>query len=135
MTLAVGTVRKEQMGNATGLFNLARNVGGSIGISAVTTFLVRNAQGNQVHLVSHLTPYDPVYRQYLRGFQAALTPLNGAPQASRQAYGLMYGMLLQQSTLLGFVNTYRWMAVTVLFCIPAVLLMKKVIARGGPRAH
>ncbi len=135
MTLAVGTVRKEQMGNASGLFNLARNVGGSIGISAVTTYLVRNAQGNQVHMVSHLTPYDPAYRRYLDGFRAALTPRNGAPQASRQAYGLMYGMLRQQSTLLAFVNTYRWMAVAVLFCIPAVLLMKKVIARGGMRAH
>jgi DHA2 family multidrug resistance protein len=135
MTLAVGTLRKEQMGNASGLFNLARNVGGSIGISAVTTYLVRGAQRNQMNLVSHLTPYSPAYRQYMSGFQSALTPLNGASQASRQAYGLMYGILLQQSTLLAFANTYRWMAVAVVFCIPAALLMKKVIARGGVRAH
>jgi DHA2 family multidrug resistance protein len=135
MTLAVGTLHKEQMGNATGLFNLARNVGGSIGISAVTTYLVRNAQYNQMHLVGHLTPYNPVYRQYLEGIQSALAPYTGAPQASRQAYGLIYGILLQQSTLLAFVNTYRWMAVAMVCCIPAVLLMKKVVSRGDIRAH
>jgi DHA2 family multidrug resistance protein len=135
MTLAVATLRNEQMGNATGLFNLARNVGGSIGISAVTTYLVRSAQRNQMLLVSHLTPYDAAYRQFLTGSQAALTPLSGAPQARRQAYGIVYGILLQQSTLLAFANTYRWMAVAVVFCIPAVLLMKKAIARGGMTVH
>ncbi len=135
MTLAVGTLRKEQMGNATGLFNLARNVGGSIGISAVTTYLVRSAQSNQMLLVGNLTPYHPAYRQYLAGIQSALTPLSGAPQARRQAYGIIYGILLQQATLVAFANTYRWMAVAIVFCIPAALLMKKVVARGGMRAH
>jgi DHA2 family multidrug resistance protein len=123
------------MGNASGLFNLARNVGGSIGISAVTTYMVRDAQRNQMLLASHLTPYDPAYREYMAGFKAALTPLNGAPQARQQSYGVIYRILLQQSTLLAFVNTYRWMAIAIIFCIPAILLMRKVIARGGARAH
>jgi MFS transporter, DHA2 family, multidrug resistance protein len=131
----VGTLRNQQIGNATGLFNLARNVGGSIGISAVITYLVRSAQRHQVLLVSHLTPYDTAYRQYLGGIQKALTPLGGVVQANRQAYGVMYGILLQQSTLLAFVDTYRWMAVAVVLCIPVVLLMKKVVARGRPAAH
>jgi DHA2 family multidrug resistance protein len=135
MTLAVGTLRKEQMGNAAGLFNLARNVGGSIGISAVTTYVVRNAQRNQMLLVGHLTPYDPAYREYMSGFNAALAPMSGAPQARQQSYGVIYRILLQQSTLLAFVNTYRWMAIAMIFCIPAILLMKKVIARGEARAH
>jgi DHA2 family multidrug resistance protein len=135
MTMTVGTLRKEQIGNATGLFNLARNVGGSIGISAVITYLVRSAQRHQVLLVSHLTPYDTAYRQHLDGIQKALTPLGGAAQSNRNAYGVIYGILLQQSTLLAFVDTYRWMAVAVVLCIPVVLLMKKVIARGSVSAH
>jgi len=135
MTLAVGTLRQEQIGNATGLFNLARNVGGSIGISAVTTYLVRDAQRNQMQLVSHLTPYDQAYKQYMAGIKSALARSNGAPQAGKQAYGVIYRILLQQSTLLAFINTYRWMAVAIVLCIPAVLLMKKVIPRRGMGAH
>ncbi len=135
MTLAVGTLRNEQMGNASGLFNLVRNVGGSIGISSVTTYLVRSAQRNQNLLVTHLTPYDPMYRRYLAGVWAALAPLSGPHQAQKQAYGVIYGLLLQQATLLAFVNVFRWMAVAMVFCIPAVLLMKKVVARGAIGAH
>jgi DHA2 family multidrug resistance protein len=135
MTLAVGTLRNEQMGNATGIFNLVRNIGGSIGISATTTYLVRSAQRHQTLLVAHLTLYDPAYQQHLAGLRTALSPLVGAPQAQPLAHGVIYGILLQQSTLLAFVDTYRWMALAVLLCIPGALLMKKVIARGGVAIH
>lgn len=135
MTLAVGTLSNEQMGNATGLFNLVRNVGGSIGISVAVTHLVRSAQAHQNLLVGHLTPYDPAYQQHLAGLQAALTPFGGAPQAQQMAHGAIYGMLLQQSNVLAFVDTYRWMAVAVVLCVPGALLMRKVIARGGMAIH
>jgi len=135
MTLAVGTLRNEQMGNATGLFNLVRNVGGSIGISVAVTHLVRSAQRNQNLLVAHLTPYDPAYQQQLAGLQAAFTPISGAPQAHQMAHGAIYGILLQQSNLLAFVDTYRWMAVAVVLCVPGALLMRKVIARKGLAMH
>jgi DHA2 family multidrug resistance protein len=135
VTLAVGTLRNEQMGNATGLFNLVRNIGGSIGISAATTYLVRDAQRHQNLLVAHLTPYDAAYQQHLAGLQAAFAPISGAPQAQQMAHGAIYGILLQQSTLLAFVDTYRWMAVAVVLCVPGVLLMRKVIARKGPAVH
>jgi DHA2 family multidrug resistance protein len=135
MTLAVGTLRNEQMGNATGLFNLVRNIGGSIGISVSTTYLIRSAQRHQNLLVAHLTPYDPVYQQRLVGLQAAFTPISGAPQAHQMAHGAIYGILLQQSNVLAFVDTYRWLAVAVVLCVPGALLMKKVIARKGLALH
>jgi DHA2 family multidrug resistance protein len=135
MTLAVGTLRNEQMGNATGLFNLMRNIGGSIGISATMTYLVRSAQRHQALLTAHLTPYDPVYRQHLAGIGATLGSIAGAPQAKQMAHGAIYGILLQQSTLMAFVDTYRWMAVAVLFCIPGAILMRKVIPRGTSVMH
>jgi DHA2 family multidrug resistance protein len=135
MTLAVGTLRNEQMGNATGLFNLVRNIGGSIGISATTTYLVRSAQRHQTLLAAHLTPYDPAYQQRLAGLQAAFTPLSGAPQAHQMAHGAIYGILLQQSNVLAFVDTYRWMAVAVVLCIPGALFMRRVVGRGGMAMH
>ena len=135
MTLAVSTLKPEQMGNATGLFNLVRNVGGSIGISVAVTHLVRSAQAHQNILVGHLTPYDPAYQGVMAKLQAAFAQIAGGPQAQPMAHGAIYGILLQQANLLAFVDTYRWMALAALLCVPGVLLMKKAIAHGGPVLH
>jgi DHA2 family multidrug resistance protein len=56
----------EQIGNATGIFSLMRNLGGSFGIAGVTTMLARGAQVHQAAMVSHLTPYDPAFQQRFR---------------------------------------------------------------------
>lgn len=133
--LAVARLRNEQMGNATSIFNLMRNVGGSIGISAWTAYLVRSAQRNQAMLVARLTPYDPAYQGYTAGLQAMLGRLAGAPQAWRAAQSALYGILLQQSTLLAFVQTHRWVAVMILACLPGPFLMRKALARREPALH
>jgi len=134
-TLAVGRLRNEQMGNATAIFNLVRNVGGSIGISAWTTYLVRSAQRNQAVMVAHLTPYDPAYQYYVASLRAGLSLLTGAVRAQQQAQAAIYGILLQQSALLAFVHTYRWLVIAVLACVPAALLLKKVAGRGAAAMH
>ena len=58
-------IPRERTNYATGLFNLARNIGGSSGIATTTTLLARRAQFHQSVLVAHLTPYDPAYRESL----------------------------------------------------------------------
>src|SRR6266404_5649108 len=63
--MATGTLTAEQIGNATGIFNLMRNIGGSFGIATVTTMLARGAQLHQAAMVSHLTPYDAAFQQRL----------------------------------------------------------------------
>ncbi len=70
-TMAFATVPREKMGGATGLINLARNIGGSSGIAIVTTILARRTQFHQARLVSHMTPYDPAYTQALAGMTHA----------------------------------------------------------------
>lgn len=94
-TLAMATLRNEQMGNASGLFNLVRNVVGGIGISATTSFIVRSPQRHQVFLVARLTPRDAAYQQRMARMKAALSPVTGAPQADSLAYAAVYGLLLQ----------------------------------------
>jgi DHA2 family multidrug resistance protein len=58
-TLAVGTLRNEEIGNATGIQNLLRNIGGSIGLSFVATKLVRSAQEHQAMMVGQFSPLNP----------------------------------------------------------------------------
>ena len=68
-TLAIGTLRNEQIGNATGLQNLVRNIGGSVGLSYVSTMLQRYSQAHQAMMVGQLSPLNPQYQQHL-GFAA-----------------------------------------------------------------
>jgi DHA2 family multidrug resistance protein len=129
MAITVGTLPKEKMGNATSIFNLTRNLAGSIGISISTTYLARLAQVHQANMVGHMSPYDPVFRERLSAFQGALSSSAGAPQAQVQAYVVMSRILLQQSTLKAFVDIFAWTALFTVICIPGAFLLKKVIAK------
>lgn len=124
-TLAVATLPQREMGNATGIYNLMRNLGGSIGIAVVTTMLSRNAQTHQVAIVAHLTPYDPAYQERLASTAQAMAPMLGTPAATDAAQASLYATTLQQASLMAFVDDFRLMAVMCFICIPAILLFKK----------
>ena len=125
-TSAMGHLRQEQMGNATGIYNLMRNIGGSFGIAGVTTIVARRAQVHQSLMVGHMTPFDPAFTQGLAAAQHALTAGSGSWLAHERALGLMYHSLLQQSNLWAFVENFRLFGVLCLVCVPLVLLFKHV---------
>jgi DHA2 family multidrug resistance protein len=132
-TMAFATIDKQKMGSATGLINLARNIGGSSGIAIVTTILARRTQFHQSRLVSHLTPFDPAYAQALAGTAHTLVTHGvGAAQAAAQAQGMLYGMLLRDSTMLAFVDSFWLLGVIFLAVIPLMFFIKKVEPHKGP---
>src|SRR5690242_11004788 len=88
---------------ASGLINLARNVGGSVGISFVTTMLARREQFHRAQLSAHLNPANPRVQQMLQGASGALRSASGS-EATRQAYGLLQRMLERQSTMLSYIE-------------------------------
>ncbi len=130
-TAALGHLRQEQVGNATGIYNLMRNLGGSVGIALVSTLILRRAQVHQALMVGHLTPYDPVYMERLAAATQALTPQSGPVLAQMQAQGLIYGTLQGQASLWAFVENFRLFGILCLCCLPLVLLFKRV-KRGTP---
>ena len=130
-TLSISTLPNEQIGNATGVYNLMRNLGGSIGIALVTTFLARGAQMHQAIMVAHLTPYDPIYQERLRQMTNALAAHGNPATAPQQAYGAIYGTLLKQASLMSYIDNFRFLAFLCLLCIPAALLFKRTRARRG----
>ncbi|HZL43311.1 MAG TPA: DHA2 family efflux MFS transporter permease subunit [Verrucomicrobiae bacterium] len=135
-TATMGHLRQDQMGNAAGIFNLMRNLGGSFGISMVTTLLARRAQVHQAYMVAHMTPYDPAYTERLMAAQNAFAAHAGPVQAHQQALGLLYNSLVQQSTLWAFVENFRLFGVLCLVCLPLVLLFKRVRQGGSkPAVH
>jgi DHA2 family multidrug resistance protein len=131
-TTAFANIAKERTNYAAGLFNLARNIGGSSGIAAVTTLLARRSQFHQHVLVSHLTPYDFPYREALGRTSAMLQARGGsAPDAARQAHGLLYGTMLRESSMLAFSDAFWLMAVLFLAIVPLMFLMKRQrVSRG-----
>jgi MFS transporter, DHA2 family, multidrug resistance protein len=120
-TMAMGTLSNEQISNASGMYNLMRNTGGSIGIAAMTTFLARGAQTHQAALAPNLSPYNPAFQEMVQRIQ---TSLGGA--SVEQAYGVIYGMLVKQAAVLSYIDNFRLLAFLCLICAPAAFLFKKV---------
>jgi DHA2 family multidrug resistance protein len=131
-TLALGSFKAEQIGNASGIFNLMRNVGGSVGISLVTTLVARSAQTQQVVLAARLTPYDATVRSSLASATAAAAASSTPHQT---ALGLMYRDLLGQANLLAYLENFRWFALLCVFCVAVSLLLKKSQLRGPVAGH
>jgi len=128
-------IPKEKMNNATGIINLARNIGGSVGIANVTTMLARRAQVHQSTLVSHLTPLDPAYTASVSGASRFLMSQGSNPvQALNQAHGLVYGNLIRQASMLAYIDSFWLLGLTFLAMIPFMFLMKKIKLHGAPAA-
>jgi DHA2 family multidrug resistance protein len=134
MTVALATIRNEQMGNATGLFALARNLAGSIGIAVAIAMVSRGALRHQAYLTAHLTPFDLPYQNAVQMGQAALTPAMGA-QAAPGTLGVIYKSVLLQSNMQGFVDEFRWLALVCFLSVPLVLLLKQAQGKKAVMMH
>jgi MFS transporter, DHA2 family, multidrug resistance protein len=131
-TLAMGTLKNEQMGNATGIFNLMRNLGGSIGIAMVTTLLARGAQTHQAAMNAHFSATDPVFVERQAQLAGALAPALGHAAAPQAASGVLYSSLLQQSALGAYIDNFRFLAILCFCCLPFLFLFKKTAAKKPP---
>jgi DHA2 family multidrug resistance protein len=129
-TSAYYYIAKTETDYASGLINLARNLGGSAGISFVTTMLARRAQFHQNILVSHVTETNPIYQRMLEGATSMLVHQGAnAVEAAAKAKALIYGLVRQQASMLAFIDNFWVLAVIFLGMIPLVFLMKKTIPR------
>jgi MFS transporter, DHA2 family, multidrug resistance protein len=133
--VAMGMLPSEQMGNASGIFNLMRNLGGSAGISAVTTILERRAQVHQSDMISHLAPGDPAFQIHAHGLRQAFGQYFPPAEALRKADGTIYNELIRQSTLLAFMDNFRLLAFLSMLCVVAVMLLKRVKPKGTVSVH
>jgi DHA2 family multidrug resistance protein len=129
-TITNGPIPKHEMGNATSLFNLMRNIGASIGIASVTTLVSRNMQKHSNDLSSRVTAYDPAARAMFESIRNGLIA-KGADftTATKQAYAALFGMVQQQAAMLSYIDAFFLLAVMFVAVMPLVLIMKK--PKGG----
>jgi DHA2 family multidrug resistance protein len=124
--LTLSTVRKEDMGNATAIFNLLRNLGGSFGVAFLTTILARRAQFHQSRLVEHLTPFDMPYRMLLEKGRALFGSRGyGEMLADKFTLGVMYKNLIREATMLAFNDTFFLLSVMMVCLLPLVFILKR----------
>ena len=128
-------ISKEKTNNATGIINLARNIGGSVGISIVATMLARGAQVHQAYLTGRVNPLNPTYRKMMHGLTGAFIGGGSGPAAAAaQAHGMIYGLVARQASMLAFVDNFRLLGAGMLVIIPLLFLMKKTKPHKGPMA-
>jgi len=134
-TTTMAFLRNEEIGNASGLYNLLRNIGGSIGISLVNTIVARHEQLHRNELSASLTPGRPAVTRALSGMREYLQAQGASSTtAVQRAYGLISATLNAQSRLWSYVDDFRYMALVCFLCIPLVFLLKKSVGRARPGA-
>ena len=116
----------EKNNQVSGLSNFVRNLGGSVGISMLTTFLARQSQMHQTHLVAHATAANPQFQKMVEGSAANMAHAGSGPAlALQQGYAQVMGMIQQQAALLSYVNAFWIVAVIVACLIPLPFFLKK----------
>jgi len=135
-TAAYAFLPRDKNNAASGLMNLARNIGGSVGISLATTMLDRRTQVHLNDLSLNLSASNPAFQSMLQGAtQAMRAHGSSASFATQQAYALIEGTVQRQATMLAYLDDFRLIGIAILAMVPLVFLMKKGRPGGGIAVH
>ena len=131
-TITVDPIPAEQMGYATAIIALMRNIGGGLGISAVTTLLARREQFHQDRLATHITNFNPLTAQMLREVHQRMAQFGvNFTGAGRHAMQLLYDLLLRQAVVLSYLDAFRVLTILFVVVSPLVWLMRKPVHQSG----
>ena len=124
-TMMMATITNKNMGAATGLGNMLRNIGGSVGIAMATTAVIRRADLHQTELGANLPQSSAVLQQRSALIAQYLGHHVGPANARPGSFGLIYGLMEQQAAMLAYIDVFRWTAVLAVICACATWLFKK----------
>lgn len=134
-TITNGGIPREEMGNATSLFNLMRNMGASIGIAGVTTTVARHSQTHINVLSEHVTPSNPAAASLINSLKNGMMAQGmDAVTAAHQAYAALFGMVERQAAMLSYVDAFRFLSAMFVIVLPLIFIMKKPKGPGGPES-
>jgi DHA2 family multidrug resistance protein len=132
-TLTLATVRRDKLINATAVYGMMRNIGGSVGIAVATTLLAQRSQLHQSTLMSHITVFDPEtsarLARWARHFAA-----QGSDSftAERQAVAMLYREVVAQAQLLAYADDF-WLLAMIFMVVPVLLpLMRRIRLERSP---
>ncbi len=123
--VALGTLAKSEVGNASGIFNFLRNIGGSIGISCVNTIAQRHLQTHRNDLVHSFTAGNPLLQGQLRILGQEMSRHVGPRLAQLRAIAITDRGLNAQAQIFAYVDDFRYLALLAFFCVPIAFLLKR----------
>jgi len=135
-TAAYAFLPREKNNAASGLMNLARNIGGSVGISVVTTMLDRRSQVHLTNLAGNLSASNPALQERIKGLALMWQAHGGGPPGSSPGpYAMLQGALQRQAVMLSYIDCFWFLGVAILCMVPAAFLIKKSKPGGGMAVH
>ena len=119
-------VPQEKNNEVSGLTALARNIGGSLGISFISTMLVRRAQVHQKYLAAHVYPGSPITaRSIADSSRSVANPGLFSSRSREPCHGPHLQMMVQQANILAYIDTIHSLVILTVCLIPIGYLMKK----------
>ena len=135
-TAAYAFLPREKNNAASGLMNLARNIGGSVGISVVTTMLDRRSQIHLTDLSRNLSSSNPTLQARIKALGTLMQLHGGGPPGSSPVpYAMIQGTLARQATMLSYIDCFWFLGVAIMAMVPMVFLIKKSKPGGGMAVH
>jgi MFS transporter, DHA2 family, multidrug resistance protein len=129
---AFAYVPREQTNMGTGIINLARNIGASVGIATVTTLLERRTQFHMAQLGEHVNVFSNAYRNTVQALTASFTASGTSPvHAAERAQGLVYLTIQRQAAMLSFLDDFKLLGIVFVCIIPLFFLLKRPKMGGG----
>src|SRR5579859_6784414 len=123
---AFAYVPREKTNMGTGIINLARNIGASVGIATVTTQLERRTQAHTARLMEHVNPFSLAYRKMEAGLVATMMAGGSTlADATSKATSRIYGVVQRQAAMLAFLDDYKFLGVVFLMVLPVLMLLKR----------
>ncbi len=129
-SVSLGTISKAEVGNASGIFNFVRNIGGSVGISAANTIAQRHLQTHRNESSHWLSGASWILQREVHSLTMRMQMHAGPKRATLRAFALLQDALNSQSQLWAYVDDFRYLALLCAICIPMALFLKRTTGGG-----
>jgi DHA2 family multidrug resistance protein len=134
-TAALATIPRPDMTAASGLYNVTRQIFGSVGIAVVATMLTSQTARYHDHIASRLTAFDPATRHWMQVVTAGMQARGcDACTAGQRALALLDGVVTRQAAVLAYNHIFQLSTVVFLVGLPLALLLRGGAPQEAPPA-
>jgi MFS transporter, DHA2 family, multidrug resistance protein len=133
--VTLGSLPKSDVASGSGFFSLTRQLGGSIGIAAITTLVAKLQFVHRAQLIYHVSELNPAYPERLAANNAYFSTMSGDPVAvQNQALMLIDRAIDTQASLLSYRDVFYFVAAVFTLTLPLILLLGKSVKPPAKKA-
>lgn len=124
-TMSLSTLKGQQIGQGAAFTGMMRQLGGSFGIALITTFMTVSNASHRSDMLKNYTPDNALFEQKLNGLTAKFMSSGMPPNVAKSAaYKMMDGAIMQQASILTYMDVFLYIGIMFLICVPFILMIK-----------